>query len=58
MGLFGFIENIVTATVKTVVVAPIAIVTDVLDSTPFEKTGDILDSAVNNVTDAIDELIP
>lgn len=46
MGLFGFLGNMVSATVKTVVVAPIAVVADVVNLEPFERTGEVMDSAL------------
>ncbi len=56
MGLFGFLSNITSATVKTVV-TPIAIVKDVVEGEPFETTGDLLSSALDDVGDAFDDLL-
>ncbi len=56
MGLFGFLANLGSATVKTVV-TPLAIVKDVVDGEPFETTGNLLESAGDDVDNAFDDLL-
>tara|TARA_R110000851_G_scaffold41665_1_gene104374 strand:- start:2995 stop:3171 length:177 start_codon:yes stop_codon:yes gene_type:complete len=52
----GFLGNLIGGAIK-VVITPIAIVKDVVNGTPFETTGDVLDSALNSLDDALDDLI-
>lgn len=56
MGLFGALGNLVSATVK-VAVTPLTVTKDILEGEPFETTGDVLDSAADDVGDAIDEIL-
>ncbi len=51
--MFGFLGNIVSATVK-VAVTPLAVVKDVVDGEPFETTSDVLESAVEDIEDIFD----
>lgn len=55
MGLFGFIGNIGSSAVK-VALTPLAVTKDVLDGEPFDTTGDLLESAGEDLTDAFDDL--
>ena len=54
--MFGFISNIVYATVK-VAVTPLAVVKDIVEAEPFETTSDLLESAVDDVSEAFDDLM-
>lgn len=44
MGLFNFLDNVVSAATK-VVLTPVAVAVDVVKLEPFETTGELLDSA-------------
>jgi hypothetical protein len=61
MGLFGFLGKLGSATVKTVV-TPLQIVKDTFDGDfagaqgGYEDTGDLIESALDDVDDSIDEL--
>ena len=57
MGLFNFVANIASAAVK-VVISPVAIVSDIVEGEPFDKTSEILGSAIDDVDEAFDEIIP
>lgn len=60
MGLFGFVTNVVSATVKTCL-TPVAIIKDVVNVAKNEEadtTKNLLHSAIEDVDDAIDEIIP
>ena len=54
--MFGFLENIVSAAIK-VAMTPLAVVKDIAEGEPFESTGDLLESARDDLSDAIDDLI-
>jgi hypothetical protein len=57
MSLFGFVKEITTAVVKTAVV-PVAIASDVLNGDEnFENTTDVLDSALTDLDEAVDEIV-
>lgn len=60
MGLFGFVADLTSAAVK-VVVSPIAVVVDVVTlpiaDEPFSNTGNVLGSAMEDLSDAVDEII-
>lgn len=52
----GFLSNILSATVKTVV-SPIAVVKDVVKGEPFETTEEVLGSAVEDLDESIEDLL-
>lgn len=54
--MFGFLGNVLSATVK-VAVTPLAVVKDVIDGEPLETTGNVLESAKNDLDDAFDDLM-
>lgn len=56
MGIFGFLADLSSAVVK-VAVTPLAVVKDVVEGEPFETTGNLLESAIDDISDAFDELI-
>ena len=55
MGIFGFVENILTAGVK-VVVTPLTVVKDIVEGEPLTTTGAVLESAKDDVEDAFDAI--
>jgi len=60
MGLFGFIGDVVGATVK-VALTPVAIVKDVVNiatDNEANSTKDLVKSAASDLSDAVDEIIP
>jgi len=60
MGLFGFIGDVVGATVK-VVLTPIAVVKDVVNiatDNEASSTKDLLKSAGDDLSNAVDEIMP
>lgn len=60
MGLFDFAADILSATIKTVVVAPIALVKDVADAATGEEyensTSQVLVSALTDILNTPDSL--
>lgn len=54
--MFGFISNMLSATVKAVV-TPLAVVKDILVGEPFKTTEDLLESVLDDISDTIDDLI-
>ena len=60
MGLFDILTNITSAVVKTAL-TPVAVVKDTVNIVTGEEpkaTKDLLESASEDVQDAIDEIIP
>lgn len=57
MGLFGFLSEGLSATTK-IVLTPLAVVKDIVDGEPFETTGSLLESATEDIGNAIDEILP
>ena len=56
MGFFGFIADIADATIK-VAATPIAAVVDIVEGEPFERTGELLEAAAEDIYDAFDDLL-
>jgi len=54
--MFGFLSNLVSATIK-VAVTPLAVVKDVVEGEPLETTGELLESAGEDIADTIDDLL-
>lgn len=60
MGLFGFIGDIASATVK-VALTPVALVKDIVDVSndgEGDTTKELLESAGEDIKNAVDEVIP
>lgn len=60
MGLFDFVTNVVSATVK-VAISPVAIAKDVYNVVTDQEvdvTKNLLESAGDDLSDAADEIIP
>ena len=60
MGLFDFVTNVVSATVK-VAITPIAVAKDVYNvvtDQEVDATKSLLESAGDDLSDAADEIIP
>ena len=55
MGLFGFLGKLGSGVIKTAV-TPLQIVKDTFDGDGYEDTGDLIESAIEDVGDSIDEL--
>lgn len=53
--MLGFITKVVSSVVK-VAVTPLTIVKDIVKCEPFESTEELLESAVNDVSNAFDDL--
>lgn len=52
--MFEFLGNLVSATVK-IAVTPITVLSDVVNGEPFEKTGDLLNSAIEDIEEIFDD---
>lgn len=52
----GFLTKILSATIKTVT-TPVAVVADVLSDGETDHTGKNIDGAIEDVSDAVDDLI-
>lgn len=60
MGLFNFLSDVASATIKTVA-SPIAVVKDVVDIAIGDEpvaTKKLIKSVGNDLTDAFDEMMP
>lgn len=56
MSLLGFLFNGTKAIVK-IAISPIVAIDDIIEGEPFEKTGIVLESAIEDVEDSGDELL-